>query len=71
MGAVRLIRLGLRASVEDAGDNGRQKRGYDPPPAIYVRWFHPGKIKDKRSFPNSFFEDSPPLTLKRNNRIVK
>jgi hypothetical protein len=71
MGAARLVRPSLRAGVEDAGDNGRQKRGYDPPPTIYVCLSHPGRIKDERSFPNSFFEGSPPLALKLNNRIVK
>ena len=58
VGAVRLIRFGSGTGVECARDNGRQKHRHRPSPAIFVRYSHPLKIKDKEPFPNSFLQAS-------------
>ncbi len=61
VGAVRLASLSPGTSIQGTRGNGRQKRGYHPPPAVFVCSAHPMKIRDGYSFPNGFFRALPPL----------
>jgi len=47
--------VGPGTGVEGASDDGRQEHCPYPSPAVYVRWFHPGKIKENLTFPNGLF----------------